>query len=472
MLDGDPQTLVVQLNGADDATVAVNDSVTVNDNQEPAVSTVSVLDNDSDRDENAILTVTGIKSGTGSGPFTPVGMGGASVTNFFGTLTMFADGSYEFMPNANAQTLNEADAFSFIFTYQVQDGTNPASTARLMVRLEGANDEAAIAGDISGMVTEDSGAGQTATGTLTSDDVDNPDNLFTVSSGSTDYGSYTMAANGMWTYTLDNDDPDVQALGAMGTLSDSFTVTSIDGTEQEIEIAIAGANDPASIAVVGMQDTEVTEAGGVANGDPGDPDAAGTLSVTDVDEGEDAFQAVDSGALQGVYGDFTFDETTGAWTYTLDEDLADSLAAGAVETDTLTVTSLDGTTYDIDVTVNGANDAPETTTNAGLTVAEGGMGAIGTFLLETTDVDNAAAELDYIISELPINGTLRFAGSEITSTGFTFTQADIDAGELEYLHDGSMTTADSFEFTVDDNDEDMSAPATQTFMITVDNMMV
>jgi VCBS repeat-containing protein len=65
------------------------------------------------------------------------------------------------------------------------------------------------------------------------------------------------------------------------------------------------------------------------------------------------------GDVQGAYGGFLFNEGTGEWTYTLDHDRANGLAAGQIEHDTLTVTSLDGTASQlVDVVVTGANDTP------------------------------------------------------------------------------------------------------------------
>ncbi|MEM6469383.1 MAG: cadherin-like domain-containing protein, partial [Planctomycetota bacterium] len=64
------------------------------------------------------------------------------------------------------------------------------------------------------------------------------------------------------------------------------------------------------------------------------------------------------------------------------------------------------------------------------------------------------------------NGTLRLSGTALAA-GQTFTQADIDAGDVTYDHDGSQTTADSFDFTVDDGSgTDTSA----TFNFTVTNV--
>jgi hypothetical protein len=46
----------------------------------------------------------------------------------------------------------------------------------------------------------------------------------------------------------------------------------------------------------------------------------------------------------------------------------------------------------------------------------------------------------------PIHGTLLLTGSPATS----FSQADVDTGNVTYQHDGSATTSDGFEFTVSD----------------------
>ena len=49
-----------------------------------------------------------------------------------------------------------------------------------------------------------------------------------------------------------------------------------------------------------------------------------------------------------------------------------------------------GGPFTFDIAVNPVNDAPALTTNAGATVDEGGLVAIGAALLEATDVDEAA----------------------------------------------------------------------------------
>ena len=59
-----------------------------------------------------------------------------------------------------------------------------------------------------------------------------------------DFGSFSINANGAWSYTLDNTDPAVQGLGVGQTLSDSFMVMSADGTASEtVMVTVHGSND-------------------------------------------------------------------------------------------------------------------------------------------------------------------------------------------------------------------------------------
>src|SRR6185437_6527722 len=121
----------------------------------------------------------------------------------------------------------------------------------------------------------------------------------------------------------------------------------------------------ATITASAAEDTTVTEDGGLANAIAGDPSASGQLTVSDVDTGEDHFQTPAAASLNGTYGTFTFNPATGAWTYTLDQSLADHLTDGQPVTDTLTVSSFDGTaSQDIVVNITGSNDFATITASA------------------------------------------------------------------------------------------------------------
>lgn len=95
------------------------------------------------------------------------------------------------------------------------------------------------------------------------------------------------------------------------------------------------------------------------------------------------------------------------------------------------------------------NDAPLLVTNSGSTVAEGGIDTIDVSELAVTDADHAAARLTYSIGTGPAHGRLELITAPGISTS-SFTQADILANRLVYVHDGSETTSDSFTFTVSD----------------------
>ncbi len=117
------------------------------------------------------------------------------------------------------------------------------------------------------------------------------------------------------------------------------------------------------------------------------------------------------------------------------------------------------------ITVNPVNDAPSVTTNTGLTVDEGDTGSVVTqAMLEATDPDNTAGQITYTLTTAPSNGTLRLSGTPVAVSG-TFTQADINANNLTYDHDGSETASDSFVFDV--ADPAPSGPTSVAFNITV-----
>ena len=112
-----------------------------------------------------------------------------------------------------------------------------------------------IGGDVSGSVVEDEVFA--ASGQLSISDVDGGEAFFNEGTVSGAHGSLTIDANGAWAYKVDNDQAAVQALGADDVLRDTVTVTSLDGTEQSIEITISGKDEPASVVLVGTDGDEV-----------------------------------------------------------------------------------------------------------------------------------------------------------------------------------------------------------------------
>ncbi len=95
--------------------------------------------------------------------------------------------------------------------------------------------------------------------------------------------------------------------------------------------------------------------------------------------------------------------------------------------------------YFVDIT--GVNDDLVLDVNAGATAPEGGSVWLDSSVLSASDVDNSAGELQYTVTTEPDNGWLSHD---------SFTQANLDAGEVSYTHDGSETTSDSFSFSLSD----------------------
>ena len=122
----------------------------------------------------------------------------------------------------------------------------------------------------------------------------------------------------------------------------------------------------------------------------------------------------------------------------------------------------------INITVTPVNDSPTVAINTGATVLEGSTGTvITTAMLNEGDVDDSGVGLTYTITNVTDNGTIYLAGFGALGLNDTFTQADIDAGNVTYDHDDSETTSDAFGFSLADGGEDGSTPATGTFNITV-----
>ena len=238
----------------------------------------------------------------------------------------------------------------------VSDARSTSTAAVSTINVVAVNDAAVIAGTTTGAIVEASGIANavagtpSATGSLTSTDVDGVNNSFTAVSAATasvnGYGTYTMTAAGTWAYTVDNNNAAVQALNVGNTLTDTFTVTAADGTAQVITITINGRNDTAVIA--GTATANLTESN-VAQS------TSGTLSVTDVDN-SNTFTAQSSVAGSNGYGVFSIN-AAGAWTYAMNT-AQNAFAQGTTYTDSITVAAADGTTQVITVSILGTNDAP------------------------------------------------------------------------------------------------------------------
>ena len=254
------------------------------------------------------------------------------------------------------------------------------------MNITGTNDVATISGTATGAVTEDN-AITTANGVLSVADVDTAQNALQAvaagTAGANGYGTFSVLADGHWTYTLDNASAAVQALGGGVTATDTITVASVDGTaSQVITVTITGTNDAATIS--GTATGAVTEDNAITT-------AIGALSVADADAAQSALQAVAAGtAGANGYGAFSV-LADGHWTYTLDNTKAavQALGAGVTATDSITVASVDGTANQlITVTITGTNDVATISGTATGAVTEDNAITTASGVLSVVDVDS------------------------------------------------------------------------------------
>ena len=193
------------------------------------------------------------------------------------------------------------------FTAVTTDGTQQLVT----ITINGRNDAPVFSGAAIGSVTEAGGVNNNtpgtppATGDLFYSDVDNPNDLWVPVDTPlrSQFGTYTLTADGVWTYTLDDDNPAVQARNDGQTLTDTFAAFTVGGTEQLVTITINGANDAAD--VTGPVAGAVVEAGELNNSNPGTPTATGDLSSSDLDNPNDDWTPVDTTPGASGYGTYT-----------------------------------------------------------------------------------------------------------------------------------------------------------------------
>ena len=237
------------------------------------------------------------------------------------------DNQLVFTPNADFNGTAE-------IAYTLSDGDRTVS-AVATVTVNGVADQAVISGDNSGFVGEDGIlAPGTATGSLRVDDPDAGEDVFLVQANqAASYGTWSVGADGDWSYTVDDANAAVTAMNDGDVLTDSFTVTSADGTTKTVSIAIYGSNE----IIVG------TDGNDTLNGTAGRDEVTGLL-------GDDVINTFAGADVIFAGGGADIVDAGGGDDVVNGEDGADTLTGGTGEdevyggagNDTI-VGSLDGT---------------------------------------------------------------------------------------------------------------------------------
>jgi VCBS repeat-containing protein len=309
------------------------------------------------------------------------------------------------------------------------------------------------------------------------------------------YGALTIHADGSYTYTLNNGAEATQKLGATDTAHDvfSYVVTDAHGltSSSSLDVTVNGSND-----------VTVVDLNGSANGRD--------VSTTAVEQLGQQFASqatlsdIDSSTLQSMTLTLAHNLDGTAETLSLDA-VATAAAAGLTVSYTNGALSITGSasvgTYQkilqnvvytntsdnpdasIDRTVtvvvndghdNSAaqiatikvqpiNDAPALAGTLAAHVTEGLSHILTSAELGYTDPDNTASQVVFKVSSLT-HGTITNGGAPATS----FTAAELAAGKIAFVHDGSEGSTASFQVKVEDGNQDNSVPTASTFNFTVD----
>lgn len=183
--------------------------------------------------------------------FTAVTTAAAS-TFGYGTYSMGTDGTWNYTlnnGNTTVQALNVGGTLTDTFTVSTIDGAQEIVT----VRITGANDSAVVSGVTSAVLEKTM---FTVDGALTSVDVDNIDNLFIAQSstlGSNGHGSFTLNANGTWSYQNN------LTSFTLKSKTDSFVAVAADGTQKTIMVTQFAGEQPQTILTTGQISLAPTE---------------------------------------------------------------------------------------------------------------------------------------------------------------------------------------------------------------------
>lgn len=346
----------------DDGPVALPDSDDVDEGALLQVDAANgVLQND-DAGTDGGLTIVGVVAGNDtSEPVT--GNVGMEINGEHGTLTLYADGSYDYQSTANAIGEDEMD----IFVYTVVDADGDTATTTLTINLANIglvvdDDDEVIVNEAALDLNEDGDdlAEGTVTGsnpastaeTYTTGDLSGnvtggvgPYSFVLLDAAIGTYGQIQLNLDGTYTYTLtspvDGPDADNGTNIEDDAESFSFEVTDANGNTGTGTIFINIIDDvPTAVNDTPVEVTEGDVVGEMGNVLDNDTEGADGAMLTHVDVGE-GFVEITDGDDEGG-GDFSFD-VAGVGVYTFNADGSWSFVP---------VASVDNTGGDVDASFN------------------------------------------------------------------------------------------------------------------------
>ena len=218
------------------------------------------------------------------------------------------------------------------------------------------------------------------------------------------------------------------------------TVTVLEDASYTFTTADFGFSDPSDSPASALLAVKITTlpGAGALRLDGAAVSAGDFVSATDIAAGKLRF-APAANANGAGYAGFSFQVRDNGGT-----------ANGGVD--------LDATPNTITIDVTAVNDAPEIAINT-LIIAEGATVTLDNTMLHATDVESGPAALSYSVSGL--GGGFFALATAPTVAISSFTQAQVDAGNVIFTHDGNEA-APSYTLTVTDSSGTPSAPSAAT----------
>ena len=416
---------------------------------------------------NAILSTTGsisftdlntadvhVVSATAAAQSSPLGT--LSVVKTSDTTGSGTGGSIAWsysLANEAVQAFTQGQTQVDRFAVTLDDQRGGVVTKQVEVTINGVNTPATIADNNSGNVVEAGGVANAsqaagtsgnASGVLTISDVDSTAAFQPVSipavGYNAQYGNFTLAANGAWTYSLNNANSAVQALGSSSsTLTDSITVYAVDGTANQISVSIAGSNDAPTIGSISTPSTLVD----TSAKDSFAP-ITGSIVASDVDAGELLSYAIVANtgpattSKTGTYGTLSVN-AQGHYSFAVNAQAVNALTSNASESFVIQVSDSKGatTTQALSFNLTGANDAL-IVTNTGSALA-GSVVEIGNNNNGSALVGTAIAQGTLSVSDADANAqqTWSLQGTPNTAYG---TMAINASGQWTYTLNNNLST--------------------------------
>ena len=438
----------------DTPVMVVNTGLTAAEGGSTVLSNTQLLTSDVDNTPSQ-LVYTLITSPT-NGRLERVVAPGTAITSF--TQSEINSGAIRYVHDGSETT---SDSFSF----SLSDGTATISSS-LSITVTPVNNAPSL---VTNQMTITEGQSLTFSSSvlLTTDTDTLPASLTYTVTAATNGRFEFVASPGVAITTFTQDDinsSQVQFVHYGGEAAPTANISVIDGTASvgptSMLVAFTNINDPPSVSAnTGLTLKEGAAATIVntklAASDPDNTPAQRVFTVTS----NPTHGRLETSTTPGVaITSFTQAQiNSGIIRYVHD--------GGETTTDSFNFSLSDGTasvTGAFALTITPANDSPALSTNTGVTLTEGGVGVLENAQLAASDPDNTPTELVYTVIAAPVSGRLeRVAapGSAIT----TFTQADLNSNAIRYVHDGSETTSDGFDFSLSDG----NTTVTGSFAITV-----